>query len=123
MNTVIWIAQALLAFAFLVAGSLKLTQPRAALHANMPFVEDFTDQQVKGIGAVEVLGAIGLILPAALKIAPVLTPIAAVGLMLTMLGAAATHIRRGEPEKLAVNAILFALALFVAIERFGPHSL
>jgi uncharacterized membrane protein len=123
MNTIIWIAQALLALAFLAAGSLKLTRPRTELRARMPFVEDFTDQQVKGIGAVEVLGAIGLILPAALKIAAVLTPIAAVGLMLTMLGAAATHIRRGEAGHVPVNAVLFALALFVAIERFGPHSL
>jgi hypothetical protein len=71
----------------------------------------------------EVVGAIGLILPAALDIAPVLTPIAALGLGLTMLGAAATHVRRGELQALPANVVLLALAIFVAIERFGPHAL
>jgi uncharacterized membrane protein YphA (DoxX/SURF4 family) len=125
METIIWIAQGLLAAAFLASGSLKLVKSYADLaeNDNMKWVEDFGPRHIKAIGTVEVLGAIGLILPAALDIAPVLTPIAAVGLALTMLGASATHLRRGELGVLPVNAVLFALAVFVAIERFGPHAL
>jgi uncharacterized membrane protein YphA (DoxX/SURF4 family) len=126
METVIWIAQALVAAVFLTASSLKLSKSHAELMAmsdGMKWVEDFGPWHIKAIGAVELLGAIGLILPAALDIAPVLTPIAAAGLGVTMLGAAATHVRRGELQAVPVNIVLLALATFVAIERFGPHSL
>jgi hypothetical protein len=75
------------------------------------------------IGLLEVLGALGLILPGALGIAPMLVPVAAMGLAVTMVGAIATHLRRGEYDRLAVPLVLFAPALFVAIERFGAHSL
>ena len=71
---------------------------------------------------VEILGAIGLILPAALDIAPVLTPLAASGLALTMLLAALTHLRRKEYPMIGVNLVLGGPALFVAIMRFGPQS-
>jgi hypothetical protein len=126
METVIWIAQGLVAAAFLAASSLKLWKSHEQLIASgdgMKWVEDFDPWHIKAIGAVEALGAIGLILPAALDVAPILTPIAAVGLGLTMLGAAATHLRRGELQAVPVNVVLLALATFVAIERFGPHSL
>ena len=123
MNTAIWIAQGILAVVFLAAGTMKLTQPRSALQEKTPYVEDFTDAQIKAIGAVEVRGAIGVVLPAALKVAPILTPIAACGLALTMVAAGATHARRHEYSQLPVNVVLFALAVFVAVERFGPHSL
>jgi len=123
VNTAIWVAQGLLAVVFLTAGLLKLTQSRSALKARMPYVEDFTDREIKGIGTVEVLGAVGVVLPAALRILPVLTPIAAVGLALIMIEAAYTHVRRHELGHVPLNAILFALAVFVAVERFGPYSL
>jgi uncharacterized membrane protein YphA (DoxX/SURF4 family) len=125
METIVWIAQGLLAAAFLAAGSMKLLKSHAELAANdnMKWVEDFDPSQIKGIAAVEVLGAIGLILPAALDVVPVLTPIAATGLALTMLGAIATHVRRRESQALPANVVLLALAAFVAIERFGPHAL
>src|SRR5256885_2278052 len=83
---------------------------------------DFTDGQVKGIGALEVLAAIGLIIPAALGVVPILTALAAAGIVLLMLGAARTHLGRGEGQMLPINLVLAAIALFVAIERFGPHS-
>jgi uncharacterized membrane protein YphA (DoxX/SURF4 family) len=126
METIVWIAQGLLATAFLAAGSMKLMKSHAQLLEmgdNMKWVEDFDPWHIKSIATAEVLGAIGLILPAALDIAPVLTPIAALGLGLTMLGAAATHVRRGELQALPANVVLLALATFVAIERFGPHAL
>jgi uncharacterized membrane protein YphA (DoxX/SURF4 family) len=123
VNTVIWIAQGILAAVFLAAGLMKLTAPRAALQERTPYVEDCTDGQVKAIGTVEVLGAIGVVLPAAIGVAPILTPIAACGLALTMVAAATTLIRRSEYSHVGLNVVMFALAVFVAIERFGPHSL
>jgi uncharacterized membrane protein YphA (DoxX/SURF4 family) len=124
METAIWIAQGLLAAVLLMAGSMKLAQPKERLAASgQAWVEDFDAQQVKGIGVLEVLAAIGLVLPTALDLVPLLTPIAASGVVLLMLGAGATHLRRGELQMLPVNALLAALALFIAIERFGPHSL
>jgi uncharacterized membrane protein YphA (DoxX/SURF4 family) len=124
METVIWFLQCLLAAAFLMAGLMKVAQPKEKLAASgQGWVEDFEERQVKAIGALELLAAIGLTLPAALDIAPALTAIAAAGVVLLMLGAGATHVRRGEIQMLPVNLVLGALALFVAIERFGPHSL
>jgi hypothetical protein len=124
METAIWIAQGLLAAVLLMAGSMKLAQPKERLAAaGQGWVEDFDARQVKGIGALEVLAAAGLILPAALDLVPVLTALAASGVVLLMLGAGATHLRRSELHMLPVNAQLAALALFIAIERFGPHAL
>jgi hypothetical protein len=87
MDTVIWIAQIVLAGMFLFAGLLKLTQPKEKLiDSGQAWVEDFDPRQVKGIATLELLAAIGLILPAALDIVPVLTPGAASGLVFLMLG-------------------------------------
>ena len=123
MNVVLWIIAGLLAVAFAGAGLMKLAQPKAKLAASgMAWTEDFSDGQVKGIGAVEVLGALGLILPAALGIAEILTPLAAAGLAITMVGAAITHLRRGEGSMVPINVVLGGLALFVAVMRFGPNA-
>lgn len=122
MNVVVWVLQGLLALAFLIAGVLKVSQPKAKLAPNMPWVEDFSAGVIKLIGAMELLAAIGLILPGALDIAPVLTPLAAVGLVVLMLLAAATHARRKEPSNVAINGVLLALAAVVAWARFGPYS-
>jgi uncharacterized membrane protein YphA (DoxX/SURF4 family) len=123
MNVLIWVLQILLALAFLAAGLTKLTQPRQRLATTMGWVEDFSDPGVRAIGALEILGALGLLLPAVTGLAPVLVPIAAVGLALLMLGAAVTHRRRGELPMIGINAVLLVLALVVAWARFGPYSL
>lgn len=124
METALWTAQVLLAAIFLATGLTKLMQPRAQLAAGpMSWAADVTDAEFRAVGLLEVLGALGLVLPGALGIAPVLTPVAAVGLALTMVGAIATHVRMGETDRLAVPIVLLALTLFVAVERFGPHSL
>ena len=118
MNIALWIVQGLLAAAFLMAGIMKATQPKEKLAANMAWVNDFSTSQVRLIGIVEILGAIGLILPAATGILPILTPLAAVGLALVMIGAAMTHRRRGESQMIPINAVLLLLAAFVAYGRF-----
>jgi uncharacterized membrane protein YphA (DoxX/SURF4 family) len=125
METVIWIAQVLLAAVLAMAGTTKLAQSKAELLGsdNMAWVEDFDERQIKGIGTLEMLAAGGLILPAAFEVAPVLTALAASGVVLLMLGAGATHLRRGEVRMLPVNLVLGGLALFVAIERFGAYPL
>jgi uncharacterized membrane protein YphA (DoxX/SURF4 family) len=123
MNIALWVIAGLLAAAFAASGLMKLTQPKAKLAASgMGWTEDFSDSQVKGIGAVELLGALGLVLPAALGIAEILTPLAAAGLALTMVGAAITHLRRGEGKQVPVNVVLGGLAVLVAVMRFGPHA-
>ena len=124
MNTVTWIAQGLLALAMLAAGGMKLSQTKEQLMAsgNMDWTEDFPEGQIKGIGALEVLAALGLILPAVLDIAPELVGVAAIGVVLLMLGAAATHIRRGEKQMVPVNLVLAAIAVFIAVMRFGPEA-
>jgi DoxX-like protein len=95
--------------------------PRLALADRMPYVQDFSDAQIKGIGVLELLAAFGLIVPPLLHVATFLTPLAAVGLVPLMGGAAATHLRRHEPQMVATNGILLILAAVVAIGRFGPY--
>src|SRR5215213_600751 len=118
MGIALWVAQVLLAVAFLGAGATKLMQPKEKLAKNMGWVEDFSQPTVRIIGALEVLGAIGVVLPALTGILPWLTPLAALGLVLLMLGAALTHLRRAEYGGIAVNAVVLILAAFVAYGRF-----
>jgi uncharacterized membrane protein YphA (DoxX/SURF4 family) len=123
MATLVWILQILLAVVFVAAGLIKLIRPKADLRAQMDWVDDYPDNGVKAIGAVEVLAAIGLILPALTGIATVLVPLAAVGLILLMIGAAITHGGRKEYPFVAGNVVLIVLALIVAWARFGAYSL
>jgi len=118
MNVAVWIVQILLALAFGSAGIMKVTQPREKLQTNMKWVEDFAPNTVKGIGSLELLAAIGLILPWLTGILPVLTPLAAVGLICVMIGAIFTHIRRGEAPMSIINLVLLVLAVFIAYGRF-----
>ena len=119
MNLLLWIVAGILALAFLASGAMKLTQPKEKLAASgQGWTEDYSDGTVKAIGALEVLGALGLILPPALDIVPILAAVAAAGLAVVMIGAAITHLRRKETPMVAVNAVLFALAVLVAWGRF-----
>lgn len=113
----LWVVQALLAAAFGMAGFMKITAPIEQLaQGGMTFVNHYGVGMVRFIGISEVLGAIGLILPAALRIRPVLTPLAAVGLAIIMVLACAYHISHSEP--FVPPVVLFALAVFVAWGRF-----
>jgi len=123
MPTALWIVQGILAAAFLAAGLQKLLRRREALAQSMGWVEDVRQTHVRAIGVAEVLAALGLVLPGLTGIAPVLTPVAATGLVLLMVGAAVTHARRGEPALIAVNVVLGLLAALVAWGRFGPWPL
>jgi hypothetical protein len=119
VNIVLWIIAGVLAALFAAAGLMKLTQPKEKLAATgLAWTEDFSVGTVKLIGGLEVLAAIGLILPAVLDIATVLVPLAATGLVLLMAGAVITHIRRKEPQGVVMTLVLLALAATVAIGRF-----
>jgi len=121
MEILTWVLTGFLAAVFLGAGAMKLLTPYASLTENpqMAWSRDFSPGAVKAIAAAEVLAAIGLVLPWVTGIAPVLTPLAAVGLAITMVGAMVVHGRRGEWPALAPNAALLVLALAVAVLRFG----
>ena len=113
----LWTNQILLAVMFGMAGFMKATQPISQLSAMLPFVAQMPEGLVRFIGASELAGAVGLILPAALRIVPVLTPLAASGLVVVMVLAAGFHISRGEFSNVPVNFILGSLAAFVAWGR------
>jgi hypothetical protein len=119
MNIALWTAQGLLAFVYLVAGGLKVIRPREQLVATgrLDWMKDSSDTAVKALGAVEVLGALGMILPEATGIARILTPIAAVGLVIVQIGALRVHLTRNERQPLPINVVLLVLAAFVAIGR------
>jgi len=122
MNIFLWVLQVLLAVAFALSGFFKVSQSKDQLAPRMPYVEDFPAWVIKLIGTLEILAAIGLVLPAATGIAPILTPLAATGLALLMIGAMITHGRRGEWQSVVFNVVLLILAAIVAWGRFGPYS-
>jgi uncharacterized membrane protein YphA (DoxX/SURF4 family) len=118
MNTIIWIIQAITALMFAMAGSMKLTQPKEKLLKSLPWVADYSISTVRFIGASELLGAIGLIVPQAFGILPILTPFAAVGLALIMVLAANYHFPKKQYKETMFNAVLFLLSVIIAFARF-----
>jgi hypothetical protein len=120
VNIALWIAQSLLALAYLVAGGLKVVRPRERLVAsgNFNWMKDSSDAGVKAVGLVEILGALGVVLPWLTGIAPILTPIAAIGLVVVQIGALRVHLVRNERQPLPANVLLLLLAAFVAAGRF-----
>lgn len=114
----LWVVQVLLAAAFLMAGAMKLTTPSADLVAQgMTWVTSFPAFLPTFAGVVEVLGALGLVLPSATRVQPKLTVYAAAGLVLVMVVAAGIHISIGEASMIAPNIVLGGLAAFVAWGR------
>ena len=123
MNMALWIVAIVLAAAFAGSGLVKELVPKEKLvTSGQGWAQDYSPTSIRLIGLAEILGAIGLVVPAAVHIAPILVPLAAIGLVLVMVGAAVVHARRNEPMNIAVNLVLIALAVFVAWGRFGPYS-
>jgi len=117
MNIAVWIVQGLAALGFVYSGWLKAFQNKKAAAA-WGWVNDVPKSFVAFIGLAELLGALGLILPLELNIAPIWTPIAATGLAAIVFFGALFHITRKEYREIGVNIVFFALAAFVAISRF-----
>ena len=118
MDFVLWILSALLAAVYAATGGTKLAASRNRLvAAGMGWVEEAPMPSVRLVGALEVAGAIGIIVPRATGILTPLTPLAAWGLAAVQLGAIWTHLRRGEREKLWFNLLLLAAAIVVGVGR------
>jgi uncharacterized membrane protein YphA (DoxX/SURF4 family) len=110
----LWVAQVLLAFAFGSAGFLKTVTPIPELTTMMGWPADFPSWFVRFIGIAELAGAVAMIVPAALRILPWLTPVAAAGFAVVQAAAIVLHATRGETAMtLPINLLLLALSLFV----------
>jgi uncharacterized membrane protein YphA (DoxX/SURF4 family) len=121
MHIALGIASALLFVVFVASGLVKVTTPKPKIHSRMPFTEDYSGRQVKTIGVLEIVGAVGVIVPWLTRILPWLSIVAAFGLAAVMVGAIIVHARRHEPRQIPLNVVLLALALFVAIGRIAVH--
>ena len=126
LNVALWIVAGLLAGVFLISSSTKLFVPKERLAtmggAAGRWVGDFTPSALRALGALELLAAAGLILPAALDIEPVLVPSAAAGAVLLFVGAVTMRLRRGEKATFIPDLIYLAMSAFVVWGRFGPGS-
>lgn len=118
LDTALWITAGILAAIYLMAGITKTLRPRASLADMMAWTKTSSDGMVKFVGVVEILGALGLVLPWLTGIAPILTPIAAACFVLVQVLAIAVHIRINDLKPLPLNVVLLLAALFVAIFRF-----
>jgi uncharacterized membrane protein YphA (DoxX/SURF4 family) len=118
MNTALWAGQLILATVFAMSGTAKLTMARERLLATgQTGIAMFPMPVVRFTAAMEILAAVGLVAPWLSGTAKVLTPLAAAGLCVVMIGAAWAHSRLREPWSVAANAVLFALAAFVMLGR------
>ena len=115
ISKVLWVAQVLLALGMASAGVIKLMSGDDTLTMYYPL---FPALFIRFIGVCEILGALGVILPAALRIRPELTPLAAAGLAIIMGGAVISTIAMGAADMIASPLILFLLAVFVAYGRW-----
>ena len=115
MNYALWVAQGLLALIFLFSGGMKLVTPLEVLTEQMRLPGLF----VRFIGAAEVLGAIGLILPGLLRIRRGLTPLAAAGLVIIMIGATVLTLATGNVASALISLVVGLLAAFVAYGRWS----
>lgn len=123
MNLALWICQGILATVFASSGLLKGRQTKEKMLASgQTGVRDYSLGFIRFIALMELLGAVGLILPWATRIAPVLTPVAAAGLAIIMVGAARAHARLHEPKNVATNVVLFTLCVAVVIGRLAMHG-
>jgi uncharacterized membrane protein len=121
LNIPLRVVQGLLAEGFALSGAMKLARSREQLRERLPWAEDFSNSTVRLIATAELLGAIGLVLPPLLGIAPWLAAVAATGLATVMVLAALTHVRRKEPVGIVMTSLLGAVAVFIAWGRFGPE--
>ena len=120
MNVALWSAQIVLAFVFLVSGTCKSLWSKERLVASgQTGVQFFSPTAIRLIAASELVAVVGVTLPWLTGIAPVLTPLAACGLAVVMIGASVTHIKLREPKNVAITWVLLAVCVFVAAGRFG----
>lgn len=120
MKIVVWVVSGLLALFFLTAGADKVFASDADLEA---MANGIPELMLRASGVAEIAGALGLVVPAATRILPVLTPVAAAGLTLTMVLATIANLVAGAYVVIAQTLILGAVSALVAWARFGPYSI
>jgi hypothetical protein len=116
MNTVLWIAQLLLAIGLVFGGIMKLFHPIEELATMWTWTGDVPEQVVRITGIIDLIGAIGLIFPGVIRL-PALVPTAAIGVLLLMICASVFHISRGEESQIGVNIVFGVIAAFIAWGR------
>jgi hypothetical protein len=123
VNVTLLVTTGLLAVVALVGGASKAFVPKEKLaaHSGGEWVEGVDDGLVKTLGVLELLAALGLVLPALLNIAPVMVPVTAVCWVLLMIGAMITHGRLGQLKFVLANTVYLAIAVFIVWGRFGPR--
>lgn len=114
MELAYWVVAALLVLLYLFAGGKKVSQSREQLQPMMGWVDRTPMPLVRAIGTVEILGAVGLILPPLTGVAPWLAIAAAIGLVLIQVGAIAVHLSRGEARQIGFNIVLLVAAAATA---------
>jgi uncharacterized membrane protein len=117
LNATLWVGQLLLAALFFLVGWTHAAAPIEVAIQRAPWVASLPVALVRFIGVAELAGAIGLLLPAATRIRPTLTPLAAAGLAIMMLLAIPFHLLRGEASAVGINLVLGSLATLVALGR------
>lgn len=117
LNVALWLAQFLLAGAYGLFGWMKSTQQLDKLAVIMKWIPDFPVWFVRGLGVVEILGAIGLLLPSLTRIQPRLTVLAALAILLHQFCAVTLHLMKGEASSLGLNGVLIVLAAFILLGR------
>jgi uncharacterized membrane protein YphA (DoxX/SURF4 family) len=123
MNLALWIVASVLAAIFAASGlSKQLVSKDKLVQSGQGWAQDFSPTSIRLIGVAEVLGSVGVILPAVVHVGAVLVPLAAIGLGLVMVGAAVVNARRKDVALIGVNLVLLALAIFVAWGRLGPYA-
>ena len=124
MNIALWITAGLLALVALVGGITKVFVPLEKLsrHEGAAWTRGVDPAFVKSLGVLEILAAVGLVLPAVVDVAPVMVPVTAGCWVALMVGAMVTHGRLGQLKLVLVNVVYLALAVFIAVGRFGPES-
>ncbi len=124
MDLALWITAGLLAAVALAGGVTKTFVPKEKLaqHDGAAWTRGFSQAFVRSLGVLELLAAVGLILPAVVDVLPVMVPVTAACWVALMVGAMITHGRLGQVKLVMVNVVYVALAVFIAVGRFGPES-
>jgi DoxX-like family len=122
MNGVLWIASGVLAAVFFGVGIMKLQPKEKLVASGLHALEAFSPIAIKGLAVAEILGALGLVLPALFDVATILVPVSAVCLAIVLVGATVAHVRLKDYRGAIVPVVLALLAVFVAWGRFGPYA-
>jgi len=123
VHVTLWVLQGTLAAAFLMTGMMKAVLPKDRLKERMKWVEDFSQPQIRLVAVAELLGAFGVLVPPAVGILPIVSPVAAICLCVLMIGATWTHVRRREALAMIAPLMLLIVGVVVAAGRLTEWTI